>query len=161
MCISEHIVCRDRGLNVLHRWHLYSECIVANLKEVRIRIRNTSLSLERKLVCYSCSFYNRDSERKKEEECVEWERQHLWISFFIMCFKSVHNETSGLLFITWCLHYPQCKFATWVTSLEPTYYNMRLPLEPQRALSYFFPQAVVRPKSCKHILIYTSGGVTL
>lgn len=52
-------------------------------ERIRIRIRNTSLSPERKLVCYSCSFYSRDREREKEEECAEWKRQHLWICCII------------------------------------------------------------------------------
>ena len=38
---------------------------------------------------------------------------------------------------------------------------MQLPLEPQKALDYFFTYAVEVPKTYKHTLMWKYGGVTL
>ena len=60
-------------------------------------------------------------------------------SILVICFFPTvpYESNSGLLFKTWCLHYPQCYLASDITGANMSD-DMHLPLEPRKALNYFF-----------------------
>lgn len=82
------------------------------------------------------------------------------VSTCIQCFNSDYN--TWLLFIAWCLHYPQ-----W--NLAAEWHQWGLFIRSYATLSggtkyfilLFFTSAVVFPKTCKHTLVPNIIGLTL